>query len=244
MSDKLPFTAVENKVIVQNTFNSSFSSKCQTSSKYEIDRSEFFFKYRINDNDHERSYGNIIDNNDAILDNFVLQPNFKYYDNHEFHKLSKHLYQTNDFSLFHTNICSLIANFENLETLISNLEFSFSVIAVPETWTPIGKSEVKPRKLEGYQNYHGNRGSSIMNGCGFYVKEGIKFKPRKDLDIAYHDTDNEFQSTWIEIPNGSKPNIITDVYYRYPKKNSNNIFLENLKTTLHSLRNTNNICLL
>ena len=90
MSDKFPFTVVQNKVIVQNTFNSSFS--CKKSSKYEIGRPELVFKYRINDNDHERSYGNITDNNDAILDNFVLQPNFKYYDNHEFHKLSKHLH--------------------------------------------------------------------------------------------------------------------------------------------------------
>ena len=177
MSDKFPFTAVKNKVIVQNSFNSSFSCKSQTSSKYEIGRPEFVFKYRVNDNYHERSYGNIIDNNDAILDNFVLQPNFKYYDDHEFHKLNKHLHQTNDFSLFHTNICSLNANFEKLETLASNLEFSFSVIAVSETWTTIGKSEVRPRKLEGYQNYLGNRGSSIKSGCGFYVKEGIKFKP-------------------------------------------------------------------
>ena len=76
MSEKFQFTAVENKVIVQNTFNSSFSCKCQTSCKYEIGRSKFVFKYRINDNDHERSYGNIIDNNDTILDDFVLQPNF------------------------------------------------------------------------------------------------------------------------------------------------------------------------
>ena len=51
----------------------------------------------------------IIDNNDAILDDFVLQTNIKYYDNDEFHKLSKHLHQTNDFSLFHTNICSFNA---------------------------------------------------------------------------------------------------------------------------------------
>ena len=194
MSDKFPFTLVENKVIVQNTFNSGFSCKCQTSCKYEIGtgRPKFVFKYIINGGDHERSYGNIVDNNDAILDDFVLQPNFKYYGNHEFHKLSKQLHQTNDFSLFHTNICSLNANLENLETLISNLEFSFSVIALSETWTPKGKSEVKPRKLEGYQNYHGNKGSSIKSGCGFYVKGGIKFKSRKDLDIVYHGTDNEF----------------------------------------------------
>ena len=40
--------------------------------KYEIGRPEFAFKYRINDGDHERSYGNIIDNNDAILDDLAL----------------------------------------------------------------------------------------------------------------------------------------------------------------------------
>ena len=96
------------------------------------------------------------------------------------------------------------------------MEFSLSVIAVSETWTPKGKSEVKPRKLEGYQNYHGNRGSSIKSSCGFYIKEGIKFKPQ-DLDIAYHDTDNEFQSTWIEILNGNKSNKIIGVYYSYPQ---------------------------
>ena len=72
--------------------------------------------------------------------------------------------------------------------------------------------------MEGYQNYHGNRGSSIKSGCGFYVKEGIKFKRRKDLDIVYHDTDNEFQSTWIEILNANKPNIVIGVYYGHHKK--------------------------
>ena len=56
MSDKFPFTLVENKVIVQNAFNSSFSFKCRTSCKYEIARPEFVvLEYRINDNDHERS---------------------------------------------------------------------------------------------------------------------------------------------------------------------------------------------
>ena len=69
-------------MIDQNTFNSSFSGKCQTSCKYEIGRPEIV-KYRINDSDYERSYGNIIGNNDAILDNVVLQPKFKYYGNHD-----------------------------------------------------------------------------------------------------------------------------------------------------------------
>ena len=45
MSDKFPFTAVENKV--QNTFNSSFSCKCQTSSKYEIARPDLFLNTEL-----------------------------------------------------------------------------------------------------------------------------------------------------------------------------------------------------
>ena len=49
-SVKFPFTLVENKVIVQHTFNSSFSCKCETC-KYEIGRAESVFKYRINDGD-------------------------------------------------------------------------------------------------------------------------------------------------------------------------------------------------
>ena len=90
----------ENEEIVQNTFNLSFSCKCQTSCKCEIGRPECVFKYSINNNDHETSYGNIIDNNDSILDDFVLQPNFKYYDNHELDRLSKHLHQTNNLFYF------------------------------------------------------------------------------------------------------------------------------------------------
>ena len=82
-------------------------------------------KYRINNDGHGRSFSNIIGDDDAILDEFVLRLKFRYNDNQVFHKLSKHLCQTNDFSLFYTNICLLSVNLENLETLISDLERNF-----------------------------------------------------------------------------------------------------------------------
>ena len=50
---------------------------------------------------------------------------------------------------------------KNLEALINNFESNFSFIAVSETWTPKGKSEVKSKKLEGYQSYHGNRETEV-----------------------------------------------------------------------------------
>ena len=54
----------------------------------------------------------------------------------------------------------------------------------------------------------------------FYVKEGIKFKPQKDLDIDYHDTDimNSNLLGLNKILNDNKPNTIIAVYYRHPKK--------------------------
>ena len=126
--DKLSYALVENTAIVQSTFKSSFSCKCQTSCKNDRGRPEFVFKYRINDND------------------FAPQPTFKYFDNHGFCKLSKHLNRINDFSLFHTNIFSLNANLEKLKKRISNLEIDFSVIVPSETWAHKAKIEVKSKK--------------------------------------------------------------------------------------------------
>ena len=126
--DKLSYALVENTAIVQSTFKSSSSCKCQTSCKNERGRPEFVFKYRINDND------------------FAPQPTFKYFDNHGFCKLSKHLNRINDFSLFHTNIFSLNANLEKLKKRISNLEINFSVIVPSETWAHKAKIEVKSKK--------------------------------------------------------------------------------------------------
>ena len=104
-------------------------------------------------------------------------------------------------SILHTNICSLEGNAEKLETLISNLEFNFDVIAVPKTWTSYSWENIKPRIIDGYQAYHGTKGHSLKSGCGFYIKNGLKFRQQTDLDLSVIDENNEFQSCWIEIIN-------------------------------------------
>ena len=53
---------------------------------------------------------NIVDFNDKHLGNLVIQPDFKYYQNHEFHKLNQGLNIDKNFNLLHTNICSIGAN--------------------------------------------------------------------------------------------------------------------------------------
>lgn len=66
---------------------------------------------------------------------------------------------------------------------------------------------------------------SLKRKCGFYIKDRINYKPRADLDIAYYD-DNKFQCSFVLITNQANPNILVGTYYRHPKKNSDNIFLE------------------
>ena len=63
-----------------------------------------------------------------------LKPDFKYYETHEFHLITNKV--KNTFSLFHTNICSLQYNGDNLHNLLASLEFKFDIIALSETWNP------------------------------------------------------------------------------------------------------------
>ena len=60
----------------------------------------------------------------------VIQPEFKYYQNYEFHKLNQSLNIDKNFSFMHTNICSISGNTGKLETLLSNLEHNFDVLKV------------------------------------------------------------------------------------------------------------------
>ena len=52
------------------------------------------------------------------------------------------------------------------------------------------------------------------------------------------DEDKEFQCCWIEI-NQNRPNIVIGVYYRHPKKTSNNASLEKLRDNLSKITSSN-----
>ena len=70
----------------------------------------------------------------------------------------------------HTNIRSIGGNIGKLETLLSNLEHNFDVLALSETWTKT--SDKTDYVIDGYQTFRGTGGESLKSGCGFFVKEG------------------------------------------------------------------------
>ena len=78
---------------------------------------------------------NTVGTNDEYFENLSIQPDSNCYETLDFHKLAMKIDKRNSFSVLHTNICSLIANLENLELLLRNLDHAFDVIGVSETWT-------------------------------------------------------------------------------------------------------------
>ena len=74
------------------------------------------------------------------LDKNMLNSNFKYYDNYEFHKLKQKCSSNRNFSISRTSICPLQANQEKLELLTNNLNHDFDGIVLFETWTPENNS--------------------------------------------------------------------------------------------------------
>ena len=128
-------------------------------------RDKYIFKY--SENDTTKS-SNIFDKNYNEFEKLSIDPKFKYYQNHEFHKLKQNLTKPRTFSIFHTNISSINANHEYLEILLTNLDHKFDVIALSETWTSDSKqNSLKSWTIDGYQSYLGTTGTSMNSGCGF-----------------------------------------------------------------------------
>ena len=150
----LPFEELEEQEIVDLSFNSNFNCKCNSTaiSLTKYNNLEQLETCKISLKEYDSLYNSDSDSN---LTDFS---NFNYFDNHEFHKLSKkpsfNFKVKQKIGILHTNICSISKNLENLQILTSNLDYNFDIIAVSETWHTIkNDSDVKKLKLEGYHDY-------------------------------------------------------------------------------------------
>jgi len=169
-----------------------------------------------------------------------INSTFKYYEVQDLLKLSKTWIKNPTFSVFHTNICSLNSNVENMEHLLHDIGIMFDIITLSETWNPENKNSIFQLKhIHGYHDYYGMTGSTGKGGCGFFIKESLNYITRKDLDFRINYAKHECESCWVELPNKKKSNIIVGVIYRHPSK-QDTIFIEKLKIILNRLRSENN----
>ena len=58
------------------------------------------------------------------------------------------------------------------------------------------------------------------------------------------DDKNEFQSCWTEILLDNNPNILVGIFYRHPKKTSDNTFLEQPKSSLSTIKSRSKLIII
>ena len=232
--DKFPMVDMDEDEIHLNSFNSNWTCECKRkTAKPEVSRQhKLVLNYKSQTDSLFQSPG---DEFDELFNEFHgLEPDFKYYDNHEFHSMKDKL--KNPLSIIHTNISSLQQNGENLSDLLTDLEFKFDLIAVTETWNPEEKKhKFSPPIFEGYSPYIGTTGSSLKGGCGLYVNADLKYQQRKDLNIKIKEAHCEVETFWIEIIIEKQPNILICVAYRHPKKDDKKT-TESLSETIDKIK--------
>ena len=111
-------------------------------------------------------------------------------------------------SLFHINACSLNKNFDDLQYLLSCTPKNFVIIAISETRVT--------KKLSFFDNLNLNHYSfeftpteTSAGGTLLYIAKHLSYKCRNDLNIYKK---NELESTFIEIVNHKKSNIIWESF--------------------------------
>ena len=154
----------------------------------------------------------------------------RYYDIDEMHNL-KIPQKNKSLSLFHINACSLNKNFDDLQHLLSSFKKVFDITSVSETRITEQESLLNNLNLNQY-SFEFTPPETSAGGTLLYIANHLSYKCRNDLNIY---KTNELESTFIEIVNPKKSNIIVGVIYRHPSMdlpdfNSNclNKLLENL----------------
>ena len=164
-------------------------------------------------------------NSDIINNNFEDEPVYNhlftcnYYDVNEFFKCN--FKSSTSFSMLHLNIHSIQLHIDEFCNLLDMLNHSFDIITISESklkTTPTTNIEIP-----GYQSPCLTYTEAEKGGTMIYVRNGINFKLRKDLEIY---NSKELESTFIEIVNQKESNSIVGVIYRHPKMDPND-FIDN-----------------
>ena len=115
-------------------------------------------------------------------------------------------------SLFHVNACSLNKNFHDLQHLLSCTKTKFDIKTVTETRITKQVSLLNNLDLNNY-SFEFNPTETSAGGTLLYIANHLSYKCRNDLNIYKK---NELESTFIEIVNPKKSNIVVGVIYRHP----------------------------
>ena len=138
-------------------------------------------------------------------------------------------------SLFHLNTCYLSKDFEDLEYLLHSTNLNFDVIAISETRITKNKAQINHIDLTNYSYEHCPTESSA-GGTLLSISNNLSYKARNDSNFY---KSAELESTFIEIINHKKSNIIVGCIYKHPAMDLNEFNDYYLNELLHKLSSEN-----
>ena len=173
--------------------------------------------------------------NEAMDDSSSAAVSSKYYEPCELSSLMKNSMNCLSY-LFHLNISSLPFHIEELSTVISEHNLVFDIFWVTETKLRLNKAPLNSVIIPGF-NFEFTATECSSSGTAVYIKKGLNYKLRKDLEIY---KSKQLESTFIDVNLKNKKNGIGCIY-RHPSMgllefNSN--YFTNLLDTLSSENKT------
>ena len=120
--------------------------------------------------------------------------------------------QVSNFTCYHFNCRSLPQNFDTLNSYLSSLTLQLSIIGLTETWLNINCS-LDLYNINNYNFINNARNTRRSGGVGMYVRNGISYEIRYDLDVS----NNSSESIFAELDTSSQK-IIVGVIYRPPNQ--------------------------
>ena len=134
-------------------------------------------------------------------------------------------------SLFHINACSLKKKFDKLQHLLSCAKADFDIIAISQTRITRQVSFLNNQNLNNY-SFEFTTTETSTGDTLLHIANHLSYKCRNDLNIYKK---NELESTFIEIVNLRKSNIIVGVIYRHPYMDLTDFNCNYLNKLLESL---------
>ena len=139
-------------------------------------------------------------------------------------------------SILHINITSIQYHIEEFRTILQLLNHKFDFICISESKLQVNSVPQVDIGIEGYQTPVGMPTYASKGGALIYIKEGINYKPREDLNIQ---KPKELESYFIEEINPKGKNNIIGTIYRHPCMNGSEFVDDYMKPLNEKLQNEN-----
>jgi uncharacterized protein YlxP (DUF503 family) len=171
-----------------------------------------------------------------VKENLTATLNCQYYDEEKFNNIT---HRNPKLTLFHINIRSLNANRRELQSLLSQLNTKFDVIAMSE----IGNTNIEENIItfNMYEKYY-QRSETKCGGSAILIKNNITVI-RERIDLKFKENENyQVESTWIECTSPTqKRTFIIGVIYKHPTGSIQHFNMEMEKTIDLITKETNSV---